>query len=149
MTASPFDITMPATFDSFGIQFLYPDNWTIVDRDEDEGSDGVTMELPTGGFFSIDREQQGILEEELIEEISQAFQEEYEDLERESIALDDSGDDERVVDFRFYYLDLLIISRLILITIGDQRFVIQFQAESRDFDKNEMVLAAILKQIRG
>ncbi len=139
---------MPATFDSFGIHFLYPDNWKIAQRPEDEGGEGVTMELPSGGFFSIERDQQGLLDEELIEDVSDTIAEEYDEIERGDIVLDDAGDDERTVDFRFYYLDLLIVSRLILITLGDSRYLIQMQAESRDFDSNEMVLAAILKQIR-
>jgi hypothetical protein len=32
--------------------------------------------------------------------------------------------------------------------INDLKFVIQMQAESRDFDANELVFQAILKQIR-
>jgi len=40
------------------------------------------------------------------------------------------------------------VSRLVIISVGDATYVIQIQAENRDFDSNEMVLAAILKQIR-
>ncbi len=144
-----FAITMPATFDSFGVQFLYPDNWQVAQREEDESNEGVTMELPGGGFFSIERNREGVLDEELIEEVAETLEEEYEEVEREEVELDEAPADERVVDFRFYYLDLLIVSRLILIDIGGDRYLIQFQAESRDFESNEMVLAAILKQIRG
>jgi hypothetical protein len=53
------------------------------------------------------------------------------------------------VDFRFYYLDLLITSRLVIVATDEATLVVQMQAESRDFDANEMVFAAILKQIRG
>mgnify|MGYP001816564471 FL=1 len=140
---------MPATFSSFGIQFLYPENWIVAEREKDSGTVGVTLELPTGGFFSIERELQGMLDEELIEEVSDTIETEYEEVEREEISLEGAGRDERTVDFRFYYLDLLIISRLVLITIGDFRYLIQFQAESRDFDANELVLAAILQQLRA
>ncbi len=139
---------MPATFDSFGLRFLYPDNWTVAQQVEDANVDGVTFDLPSGGFFSIERERQGMLDEEMIEEVSDTIESEYDEVEREEIALEGGSDDERVVDFRFYYLDLLIVSRLILMTIGDFRYLVQFQAESRDFDANEMVLAAILQQIR-
>ena len=140
---------MPATFSSFGIQFLYPENWIVAEREKDASTVGVTLELPTGGFLSIERELQGMLDEELIEEVSDTIETEYEEVEREEISLEGAGRDERTVDFRFYYLDLLIISRLVLITIGDFRYLIQFQAESRDFDANELVLAAILQQLRA
>ncbi|MCG8650768.1 MAG: hypothetical protein MI861_13100 [Pirellulales bacterium] len=140
---------MPATFDAFGIRFLYPDNWSIADREEDEGTDGVTLELPTGGFFSVERDQQGMLDEELIEEVSNTIEEDYTEVEREEIVLEGASQGERAIDFRFYYLDLLIISRLVLITIDGARYLVQFQAESRDFDANERVLAAILQQLRS
>ena len=139
---------MPAQFDAFGIQFLYPDNWTVLGRGEDEGSDGVTFELPSGGFFSIEREREGQLAEEVIEEIATSIEEDYGEVKREIVTQDSDGD-ETTIDFRFYYLDLLIISRLMILGVGGWTLVVQMQAESRDFDDNEMVFAAIIKQIRG
>lgn len=139
---------MPATFESFGLRFLYPDNWQLSERAEEEGDDGVTLELPGGGFFSLQRDREGMLDEELIEEVSQLIESEYDDVEREEVAIPGAEPDERAIDFRFYYLDLMIVSRLILLTIADSRYLVQFQAESRDFDANELVLAAILKQLR-
>jgi hypothetical protein len=53
------------------------------------------------------------------------------------------------VDYRFYYLDLLIISRLMFSEISGLTYAIQFQSESRDFEKNELVINAILKQIES
>lgn len=139
---------MPTTFDSFGIKFLYPDNWTIADRNDEDGTDGVTLEMPSGGFFAVERERQGQLVEELIEEVAESLEEDYGDVEREEIELADSQIGERAVEFRFYYLDLLIISRLAVIDRQGETFVIQMQAESRDFDTNDLVFAALLKQIR-
>ena len=141
-------IEMPATFESLGIKFLYPDNWTVVDRDQGEGEEGVTLELPTGGFFSMERELEGRTQQELIEQITQAFSEEYGEVECDEIRLDDAQEGERTLDFRFYYLDLVIVSRLVIMTTDQATLVIQMQAEIRDFDANELVLQAILKQIR-
>ena len=140
---------MPATFESFGIKFLYPDNWTIADRDESEGNEGVTLELPSGGFLTVEREREGQLIEELIEEIAESIEEDYGEVEREDLHLENAPAEEKAVDFRFYYLDLLIISRLVVVTTDQATLVVQMQAESRDFDANEMVFAAILKQLRG
>ena len=58
---------MPQSFESFGLQFLYPDNWTQVERSDDEGKEGVTLELPSGGFFTVERTRAGELVEEVIE----------------------------------------------------------------------------------
>lgn len=144
----PREKPMPATFESFGIKFLYPDNWKTVAREEDEGSDGVTFELPSGGFFTLECEREGQLAEEIVEAVADSISEEYEEVEQEQVRLEGAADDERCVDFRFYYLDLLVISRLIIMPIDDTTLVIQMQAESRDFDENELVFSAILQQIR-
>ena len=137
---------MPATFESFGLRFLYPDNWAVAERAEDEGADGVTFNLPSGGFFSIEPIRDGQLEDELIEEIADSIAEDYGEVEREEVSSDDGW---RTVDLQFYYLDLLVVSRVKIVPIGSFTYFIQMQAESRDFEENAMVFAAILKQISG
>ena len=139
---------MPATFESFGIKFLYPDNWKEIERPEDEGSDGVTLELPTGGFFSLEKEREGQPISEIIDEVADSIAEDYDEIEQEEVSLPEALPDEKSIDFRFYYLDLLIVSRLIILLAGDTTLILQLQAESRNFDDNELVFAAILKQIR-
>ncbi len=142
---------MPAQFDSFGVRFLYPDNWTVADRAEEEGDQGATLDFPGGGFFSIERTKADEVPG-LIEQIVVAIAADYEDLEREDVALDVLPADTPVTDLRFYYLDLLIVSRIVILRpdgdpAGEDVLMVQMQAESRDFDKNEPVFAAILKQI--
>ncbi len=139
---------MPATFESLGLKFLYPDNWTVSDRLADEGIEGVTFDLPTGGFFSIERARGISSNDELIDEVEATIAKEYGEVERENVDGAELLDGERAIDFRFYYLDLIIVSRLMIVRIHDLKFVMQMQAESRDFDANELVFAAILKQIR-
>ena len=139
---------MPATFESFGIKFLYPDNWVVSPGAQQEETQGVTLELPSGGFFSIDFDVKGLSDDELFERVAEAIREEYEDLETEKVMLADAVEGETAIDYRFFYLDLVIVSRVILLRANGRRMLAQFQAESRDFDANEMVLNAILKQIR-
>lgn len=139
---------MPATFESLGIKFLYPDNWTITDRSAEEGIDGVTFDLPAGGFFSLERARNLSSNDELIDAIQAGIAKEYGEVERTVVDVPGALAGELTVDFQFYYLDLIIISRLMIARINDLKFVIQMQAESRDFDANEMVFQAILKQIR-
>lgn len=144
---------MPATFESLGLTFLYPDNWVVADRDPEDGIDGATLDLPTGGFLGIERinrthaETEGpSSQDELIESIEAAIAQEYGELEREDLQHDGDGSLKQI-EFRFYYLDLVIISRLVFVEVDGSKFAIQIQAESRDFDTNEMVFAAIIKQI--
>ena len=139
---------MPATFESLGIKFLYPDNWTLTERAAEEGISGATFELPTGGFFSIERTTESIPAEQVMDEIESSISAEYGEVEREPAEVSYGFADEQSVDFRFYYLDLIIVSRLMMVRIDPHRFVIQIQAESRDFEANERVFEAIMKQIQ-
>ena len=41
---------MPARFDSLGISFQYPDNWTLDDSDARLGRKSVTVYGPEGPF---------------------------------------------------------------------------------------------------
>ncbi|MDA8744183.1 hypothetical protein N9N28_06075 [Rubripirellula amarantea] len=146
---------MPAIYESLGLKFLYPDNWVLAERAPEDGIDGVTFDLPKGGFFSIDRtrrpdasESPSLSEDELIEKIEKAIADDYGEVERQEVSTELLGENTRQVEFSFYYLDLMIQSRLVFATINNNRFAIQFQAESRDFDENELVFAAIIKQLQ-
>ncbi len=140
---------MPATFEDFGIRFLYPDNWEVAGRSMDNAVQGVTFELPGGGFLSVEQADKTISEDEILDEVARAVAKEYDEVERESIELKDAGPEERAIELRFYYLDLFIQSRIVLMNAGDQRLLVQIQAENRDFDKNEPVFDAILTQLRA
>jgi hypothetical protein len=165
---------MPAKFESLGLSFLYPDNWVVADRAAEDGIDGVTFELPSGGFFSIERldrlgpdrvagnddelndenqheatqQQETLKQETLIAAIEKLIAEEYGEVEREEWPAEKLEQADRVVELNFYYLDLLIISRIIFIKLASGKFAIQIQSESRGFEENELVFAAIMKQLQ-
>ncbi len=148
---------MPATFEGFGLKLLYPDNWTLAPRGDDEGDQGATFDLPSGGFVSIETLPITRSDDELINEIADMLREQYTNVEFEEVRLLGADDHERTVDLSFYHLDLVVFSRVVLLdapaSTRDQmpiagRILVQFQAESRDFDANEMVFMALLKQIR-
>lgn len=137
---------MPATFDDFGIRFLYPDNWQIQSRESDEESDNVTLEMPSGGFFSVTKYRSPQPIDSVLEPIAVAMKNEYPEVEIEELdSLDDEADS---IEFRFYYLDLLIVARVTAMVLAEQTIVVQVQAESRDFDAGEPVYNAMLKSIR-
>jgi hypothetical protein len=138
---------MPATFEDFGFRFLYPDNWVLQSRDGDSRCDGVTLDLPGGGFFSVTRYYNVAQRpEEVLTQITEAMRADYFDMETDEIQLNEQ--DDFFIESRFYYLDLLIISRMIALEAGNDLIVVQPQAESREFDKNEPVFAAIIQSLR-
>ena len=148
---------------------MYPDNWVQADRAPEDGIEGVTFELPSGGFFSIERikrqslvqeptdlietdeaeelEGESSSEEDLIDAIEKSIVDEYGEVERQEFDNESLGESGRQIEFNFYYLDLLIVCRLLLVDLDRNRFAIQVQAESRSFEENEMVFAAIFQQL--
>ncbi|MEM6364843.1 MAG: hypothetical protein AAF539_10120 [Planctomycetota bacterium] len=148
---------MPASFEGFGLKLLYPDNWTLLPREDDEGDQGLTFDIPGGGFFSLETLPITREDELVIAEIDETIRDQYEDVERESITLPGASETEIAIDWRFFYLDLVIQSRLVLLdappSTRDQmpiagRILVQYQAELSDFAEGELVAAAMLKQIR-
>lgn len=151
---------MPKTFNGFPEPLMYPDNWSIADESPEETDDsspanGVMLESPDGGFVDIRCVDQ--LDDEAIDEYFQEIlgdlEENYGEVERDNgIALPESLEAVIVeqTEFRFYYLDLLILSRIII--LGDEdgkgpRYVVHAQAESRRFDENEQLLHALMIQL--
>ncbi len=137
---------MPAIFEEFGIRFLYPDNWAIGSRESDLNVEAITLELPGGGFYSVARHFQHDAPEQLLEKIVTTMRLEYPEMESDAIAV--SEDDDFFIETRFYYLDLLVTSRLTAIEVADDLVIVQQQAESREFDRNEPVFAAILRSLK-
>ncbi len=135
---------MPSTFDDFGVRFLYPDNWQIQSRDTNDESDAVTLEMPNGGFFSVTKYHHSPPIEDVLEGIAGAMKSEYPEVEIEETEDDDAD----IMEFRFYYLDLLIVARVTAMVLANQTVVVQVQAESRAFDAGEPVFHAMLKSIR-
>jgi TPP-dependent trihydroxycyclohexane-1,2-dione (THcHDO) dehydratase len=138
---------MPATFEDFGFRFLYPDNWVLQSRESDPQCDTVTLDLPGGGFFSVSHYYNVTkTPEELLSEIAEAMRVEYYDIETDAIQISD--EDDFFIESRFYYLDLLVISRITALEAGPDLIVVQSQAESREFDRNEPVFAAVIQSLR-
>lgn len=140
---------MPETFDNFGLRFLYPENWEIAERNAEGESVGVTFETPEGAFFSINRYPDRDDSAALLRRVEDAMHEEYESIEygtpRE---WPDRVPGEIIRDLHFYVFDLLVISRLVVIPDRGDLLLVQIQGESRDFDKQEPVFAAILTSLR-
>ena len=126
---------------------MYPDNWEVQTRESDETSDAVTLELPRGGFFSVTKYREAPPLDTVVDKIVVAMRAEYPEVEIEDLSTVDDEDSE-TLEFRFYYLDLLIVARVIAMSVAEQTLVIQIQAESREFDAGEPVFNAMLKSIR-
>ena len=137
---------MPATFDEFGIQFLYPDNWLLQGVDSDEECDSVTLEMPRGGFFTVTKYREVADLDDVLDRATAVMREEYPELECEPADVDEGDGEAR--ELRFYYLDLLIVVRLTAMNVAGDTLLVQAQAESREFDASEPVFAAMMHSLR-
>ena len=141
---------MPSTFDGFGVRFLYPENWKVVDQTEagEDATAGVMLETPEKAFFSLNRYTGGIAPQQVIDEAIAAMRGEYDEIEVSPYD-DPSGlAREAGAELSFYYLDLLVAARLVAIPDGDDVLLVQIQGESRDFERLEPVFAAMLQSLR-
>lgn len=141
---------MPRSFDGFGVRFLYPDNWRIVEQTEagEDSTAGVMLETPEKAFFSVNRYTGGVSPQKVLDEAIAAMRGEYDEIEVNPFEDEARGPRDVGAELSFYYLDLLVATRVLAIADGDEVLLVQIQGESRDFDRLEPVFQAMLKSLR-
>ena len=76
---------MTATYEKSGLQFMYPENWSLAEDDMQATPRTVSVQAPTGAFWSVDIYPFGIDIEQLLDQIVATMKEEYNDLEAEPV----------------------------------------------------------------
>jgi hypothetical protein len=141
---------MTITFDNLGLQFLYPENWTVTEQSQGElYSASVTLQSPGTACWTVHRYPSTCSPKQLIEELVEAMEREYPQLEEEPMVQELCGQETHGVRLYFYYLDLLVIWCLLPITIGGQVFLFESQAEDKEFDELEPVFMALSTSVLG
>lgn len=139
---------MPGVYDKFGVKFLYPDNWQIVEEEVDDWPKSVTVQSPDGAFFSLYIYEGSVNLRDLVREAVEAMKQEYEDIETEEILQPTDGSDYGY-NLDFYCLDLVISAQIRGALVPSKALVWQCQAETREFDKCELVFRAITTSLLG
>lgn len=132
-----------------GLACQYPENWNLTEDTDENGIIGFTLESPSSAFLTVCAYPWTVAPRQAIEQVHEALKAEYDDVECEEIDPavkigDKTIADARGAEFRFYCLDLLVVSRLIAFSIEHRTYLIQFQAEDRDFQTLEMVFQALV-----
>lgn len=144
---------MTKVYQGLGLSCMYPENWKLSEDTSSSGSTtGFMIESPTSAFMTVNEYPWNVAPREAIEKAREAMEAEYpesefEPFEPKLMLKGEEIADSRAGDVRFYYLDLLVISRLIAFTVNKKTYLIQIQAEDRDFDKLEQVFQAMLVSI--
>lgn len=135
---------MPKQYSGMGVSLLYPDSWTISEEGDSSSREGVTLESPGGAFLAINAIHSQATPEEVLRQAAEAMDAEYEDIETESCPMQLAGQEFAGVIQRFYYLDFVVSSKLVILTIENKQYLVQIQGEDREVDQQSLVFEAIL-----
>jgi len=134
---------MPAVYEQFGVHFLYPENWSLLDEETDEWPRTVTLQSPETGFWTVLVYPPDHDARQAVLAVIDPIREVYPDLEvlpaKETIA----DTQAKGVDIAFFYLDLLVEARIRCVKTPSGVILWHYQAESREFDTVEPVFRAI------
>jgi hypothetical protein len=134
---------MPARFDSLGISFQYPDNWTLDDSDALLGRRSVTVYSPGGGFWSVTVQTGSADPDKLNAVVVETLKKEYDSLEAEEVEETVAGQELSGYDLAFYCLDLTNTAMVRSARIAYTTYTIYCQAEDREFARIGDVFRAI------
>lgn len=140
---------MPKTYDSDGLHFLYPDNWSVDEEEPEQGGRMVTVQSPGGAFWSITLHPVEMDPQELAQAALAALEEEYPQFEVEP-ANERIG--ERTLegfDFRFFYLDFVSVACIRSFRTPAATCLVLWQAEDRDYEQLGAVFRAISTSALG
>ena len=134
---------MTAKYDKLGLEFLYPENWKLID-DVSGSPQVITLETPDGSttwsvhLYPLETDIDSVLKEAI-----DSLQQTYEDIEFSPC--ESSADDasEGGVEALFYCLDFLIRAELKVVKTSGKCLMFWTQAEDRDYDKQNLVFKAI------
>lgn len=140
---------MPAEFNKLGVSFLYPDNWTLDDKDARAGRDSVTVYSPGGAFWSISIHRPSVDPADLAETVVKAMKAEYEDLEAEQARETIEDIELTGYNLSFYCLDLTNTASIRCLRTHRATYAIFWQVEDREFEQVGNVFLAITISLLG
>ena len=136
-------------FRRFGLEFDYPEGWTVdVDEADDSGA-AVTVSAPGGGFWSVSGHAADAPADELAEAVLRQMREEYRDLDAEPADDEVGGRALPGYDLNFYCLDLTNTAQIRTLATPAAVYVLFCQAEDRDWERIAPVFAAMTASFVG
>jgi hypothetical protein len=134
---------MPAVYQDFGVRFLYPENWSVLDEETDQWPRTVTLQSQETGFWTLQVYPPDQDAKQAVTAVIESIRDVYPDLEvlpaKEMIAEAQA----KGVDIAFFYLDLLVEAKIRCVKTPSAVILWHYQAESRELDKVEPVFQAI------
>jgi hypothetical protein len=139
---------MSNEFNQWGVQFKYPDNWELQEEAA-EGIHAVTLNCPEGGFWTLSIYDGQIDIEKIVETALEAIKQEYEGVESERSELNYDDTIVAAAEARFYCLDLTNTVCVRAAQSDLATYVVFYQDEDRQFDRNRESFEAVTKSLLG
>jgi hypothetical protein len=134
---------MPAVFDKLGLRFQYPENWTTETDAASGGKQAVSVYSPEGAFWTVMQHPADTDAVELAETALVAMQNEYDELDSESVREQIDDIEFFGFDLNFYCLDLTNTAWIRAGGTGSATYLIICQAEDREFERVSAVFQAM------
>ena len=134
---------MAATYDQNGLEFLYPENWSLTESDETSDFFEISLESPTGAIWSVSVFPPDSDVGQLLDSCAEALREQYDDFEQFAYSGSLGEFAATGFDGHFYCLDFLVTAGARAFSMEDRTLIVFWQAESREYDSNREVLDAI------
>jgi hypothetical protein len=138
---------MVASYEKFGIRVLYPENWTVQDEQVDDWPRSVSIQSPQGAYWELQVYPSRISPARLTKQALSAMKQIYEDLEAEPVTEELGDVTASGYDLSFFCLDFLVTSRIRSFYTGSRTCILTYQAESREFDRQEPVFSAMTQSL--
>lgn len=144
---------MPAVFEQFGLQFQYPDNWSVEHQEGSAASEQsllqsqVIVSSPHTAFWQLTQYPKQTDLESLFDEALSALRAEYESIEVEPAHDNLENCQLTGYEVNFFCLDLTITCWLRGFETPDAVYLLLCQAEDREFADVSPVFRAMLASV--
>lgn len=131
---------MPGYYDKAGLQFAFPDNWTIDDDDQANADAAATVLSPNTAFWTVMLYHRRVDVRELADTVLEALRGEYPQIEVDTT---EETPATHGYELSFQCLDLINTAFIRAFHHGDQTYLILSQAEDHELEVAEQVFAAM------
>jgi hypothetical protein len=138
---------MQGKYSKFGVTFLYPEDWSIVDEETNQWPRRVSVQSPNSGFWELQAYPPQYQPDDLARRTLEAFREEYEDVESEPVSEEIMDHAATGFDLDFFCLDLLVTCQVRSFILAGQTLLLIYQAESQEFETRCEVFEAMTRSL--
>jgi hypothetical protein len=124
---------MSATYESAGVRFDYPEDWTL-EEDKSEGGHSVTLQSPQTAFLFLSFHPRTTRIEDVLEATLIALREDYPDLESEEVNEKIAGVRARGLDIEFFSMDLTNTCRVRSFQTDDNTVLLMCQSTDSELE---------------